>query len=535
METLLLGLDGACRSVLAPRFEEGVMPRVEELFDEGTSGPLTSQLPPWTPSAWPSLYTGVNPGKHGVFGFLRFDGYDWDVVNRSDVREFALWELLDQHDMTSVVVNVPATHPAREFDGALLPGYIGPEDPACHPEGILADVEAAVGEYDVYGPLDKPGETDLDEVAAHAHSRGEAFCYLADRFDPDFGFLEFQQTDSVFHACPDDEDAVRRVFGAVDEAVGQVLDECDPETVIVVSDHGIGEYDGYDVRLNEYLREAGFVESTTDGTGMPSWDSIARNRLQDGDDGGQPDPGVAERLAATASRLGLTSQRIQAVLEPLGLAEFVATHAPTDAVRAGTEQVDFGSSRAFVRDRIELGVRLNVAGREPDGAVPADVYDDHREALIEALSELTTPDGEPAFESVVPREDVFSGPFVERAPDVVTVPREFDNTLNVSLLGDLFDEPFEPWNHKRDGVVAATGAAVDADAALADAHLFDVAPTVLASLDVPWSDRMDGSPLPIVEETPERRYPEFEADERDDTDDEAVEERLAHLGYLSGE
>jgi len=536
MQTLLLGLDGTCRSILAPLFEDGVMPHVEALFGDGTSGPLTSQLPPWTPSAWPSLYTGVNPGKHGVFGFLRFDGYEWDVVNRSDVEEFALWELLDRHGLTSVVVNVPVTHPAREFDGALLPGYIAPENPACHPEGILGEVEDAVGDYDVYSPLDRPGETDLDEAAAHARSRGDAFCFLANRYDPDFGFLEFQQTDSVFHARPGDDEAVRRIYGAVDDAVGRVLDDCDPDNVLVVSDHGMGEYDGYDVRLNEYLRETGFVESTTEGTGMPSWDAIARNQLQDGEEGGQPSPGAAERLAATASKLGVTSQRIQAVLEPLGLAEFVARHAPTDAVRAGTEQVDFSSSRAFVRDRIELGVRLNVAGREPDGVVPPEAYDDHRDELIDALSALETPDGEPAFEDVLPREDVFSGPFVERAPDVVTVPTDFEHTLNVSLLGELFDdEPFEPWNHKRDGIVAATGEAFGETASLADAHLFDVAPTVLASLGIPRSDRMDGDPLPIVDETPVRRYPEFEATERTDTDDEDVEERLAHLGYLSGE
>ena len=535
MKTLLLGLDGTCRSILSPLLDEGVMPRLDALFDEGTSGALTSQLPPWTPSAWPSLYTGVNPGKHGVFGFLRFDGYDWDVVNRSDVEAFALWELLDRHGLTSVVVNVPVTHPAREFDGALIPGYIAPESPDCHPDGLLADVEDAVGEYDVYGPLDKSGETDLDEAADHARQRGEAFCYLADRFDPDFGFLEFQQTDSVFHARPDDDEAIRRIYGAVDDAIGRVLDAHDPETVLVVSDHGMGEYGGHDVRLNEYLRDRGFVESTTEGTGMPSWDSIARNRLQDGARGGQPTPGAVERLAATASRMGLTSQRIQAVLEPLGLAEFVASRAPTDAVRAGTEQVDFASSRAYLRDRIELGVRLNVVGREPDGTVPPDDYDATRDELIDVLSALETPDGTPAFEDVLPREDAFSGPYVERAPDVLTVPNAFDNSLNVSLLGERFGDPFEPWNHKRDGIIAAAGAGVDEEAPLANAHLFDVAPTVLASLGVERSDRMDGSVLPIVDETPERAYPAFESAERDDTDDEAVEERLAHLGYLSGE
>ena len=66
MQTLLIGIDAGCRSVLEPLFEEDALPHLASIFDEGSSGPLESQLPPWTPSAWPSLYTGVNPGKHGV-------------------------------------------------------------------------------------------------------------------------------------------------------------------------------------------------------------------------------------------------------------------------------------------------------------------------------------------------------------------------------------------------------------------------------------------------------------------------------------
>lgn len=102
LRTLLLGIDGACLSVLEPMFDDGHLPALRELFDGGTGGDLESQLPPWTPSAWPSLYTGVNPGRHGVFDFLDFDGYDWDIVDMTHVREWALWELLSQRGHRSV-------------------------------------------------------------------------------------------------------------------------------------------------------------------------------------------------------------------------------------------------------------------------------------------------------------------------------------------------------------------------------------------------------------------------------------------------
>src|SRR6056297_2770406 len=113
LQTVLLGLDAACLPVLN-RLSNAVIPTVNRLISDGYVEELESQLPPWTPSAWPSLYTGVNPGRHGAFGFLTFDGYDWDVVDRTDVKEYAVWELLDQHGHESVVVNVPVTHPPRE-------------------------------------------------------------------------------------------------------------------------------------------------------------------------------------------------------------------------------------------------------------------------------------------------------------------------------------------------------------------------------------------------------------------------------------
>jgi len=528
-------LDGTCLPVLDPLIDDGVVPTLESLLDRSATGPLTSQLPPWTPSAWPSLYTGVNPGKHGVYGFLTFDGYDHDVVDATDVRAHALWELLDERDRSSVVVNVPVTAPAREIDGAVIPGYVAPEDPPGHPAGILVDVRDAIGEYSVYGPMDTPGEADLDAVADHSRTRGDAFAYLADRFDPAFGFLEFQQTDTVFHQRPDDDEAIETVFGSVDDAVATALDAADPDNVIVVSDHGIGEYTGYEVRVNECLKDWGFAESTTGGDRITSWETIARRRLHEGEAGGTPEPGLAERGAALLSRAGLTSQRLQSVLEPLGLVDVVSRLAPTDAVRAGTEHVDYRASRAHMRDRIELGIRLNLADREPDGVVPPWQYEETRTELMDRLRELDDPDGQSVFERVAPSEEIFDGPYVEDAPDIVVVPRAFDNFLSGSLRGEQFSRPREPWNHKRDGIVAISGPAVDETASLADAHLFDVAPTVLGTLGVPRSDRMDGETLSPVEPTPAAAYPEYRDDIDATRDDHDVAERLQQLGYLSDE
>ena len=530
LRTLLIGIDAACERILEPLIEDDVVPTLASILENGSSGPLESQIPPWTATAWPSLYTGMNPGKHGVFSFLSFEGYDWDVVNSTDVRERTMWELLDRHGVTSVVVNAPVTHPPREFDGALIPGYTAPEDPECHPDGLLEEVREAIGDYRVYPPKDGVGL--VEGYRQCVEMRGEAFTYLVDRFDPEFGFLQFQATDSIFHRRPEDDEAIRSIYREVDRGIGRVLEACEPDTVIVASDHGMGPYDGVEFRVNDFLHDEGFLETMRGGEGMPSWASVREHNLKKGDNVTRRERTTLEGMMATAAAFGVTSQRIGAVLGRLGLAEFVAERVPAALVSAGAEQVDFPASAAYVRSRIELGVRINLQGREPDGVVPPEEYESVRSHLVEALGSVTTPDGNPVFETVAPREAFFHGPESERAVDVVTVPADFDHFLSATLRNERFGPPSEPWNHKLDGIVAMNGVGVDPDAAVDGAHLFDVAPTVLATLDVPADERMDGHVLPCVSPVGRRDYPRLDGDLSVETADEEVERRLADLGYL---
>lgn len=534
MKTLVVGLDGFCRPVLDTLTKNNVVPTLEELSNRAAVGTLTSQLPPWTPSAWPSMYTGVNPGKHGVFDFLHFDGYDWELVDRSCVNEHAIWELLSTHGYSSVVVNVPVTAPPSPFDGALIPGYLASEHPPTHPTGLLDELEAELGAYSLYGTLlDETvrGERRVNELVRLTRMRGAAFRYLCNQFDPDFGFVQFQSTDTVFHEFPDSSQVVQSVFRAVDEEVASIFEMCEPDLTLLVSDHGIGPMCGYEFRVNNFLHEAGYVEKTADGAGMPTWKTTVRDQLE------RPRPRAIAKSTAIGgmkglAKLGMTSQRIGAILSRVGLEDRVLNAVPIDVVRAGTEQVDFPASTAYMRSRTEMGVRMNVAGREPGGIIDPAEYDRVRSELIDLLRSVDTPDGRPVFERVYPREVMFDGDFVEHAPDIITVPERFDHFLVSTLKGDLFGEPTEPWEHKEHGIVVAMGEDVDPGTDLHNAHLLDIAPTIIASFGIPIPERLDGRALPIVESTDRASTPPFDHDESDRSNDSAVIDRLAQLGYL---
>ena len=530
LRTLVIGLDGVCLSILEPMIDEGVVPNLASLRAESAVGPLESQLPPWTPSAWPSIYTGKNPGKHGVYDFLQFDGYDWDIVNRSTVKARAVWELLSIKGFESVVVNVPVTHPPREFNGTLVPGYMAPESPDCHPDGTWTDLIRELDGYQLYADSSWSESTKAERIASYrelTEMRGAAFRYLMADREPEFGFVQFQHTDTVYHEYPDDEEVIQEVYRAVDEEVGRILDSCDPDITLVVSDHGLGPMGGREFRLNEFLRDRNYLTTTAGDGGMPSWSSLADTQLRNDDNGSS----VVERSLELAASVGITSQRIATVVGQLGLEQQVADLVPSSLIRAGSERVDFASSTAYMRSRTEMGLRLNVEGREPAGVVAQENYESVRDDLIDALSAVRTPSGEPCFEQVLPREAVFDGPYVEAAPDILTVPAAFDHYLSASLAGEWFGDPSEPWEHKREGLIMASGSDIDPGTEISG-HLFDVAPTILATFGLGVGQEMDGDPLPIVPPTAPTEYPTFEPAETVATDDPGIEQRLADLGYL---
>ncbi|MCU4742742.1 alkaline phosphatase family protein [Halobacteria archaeon AArc-m2/3/4] len=529
---LVVGLDAGCLPVLESLFERDQIPTLQRLLETGATGPLESQIPPWTASAWPSIYTGKNPGKHGVFDFLSFDGYDWDVVNATHVRERAVWELLSDHGISSVVVNVPVTHPVREFDGALIPGMTAPEDPDCHPDGVLEEVKEACGGYQIYPQSGPEPDRSIEGYEQTIEYRGEAFRYLLEEFQPEFGFLQFQQTDSVFHERPGDRRAIEAVYRAVDRQLERTLEEFDPENVLIVSDHGMGEVEGHEFRANEFLREQGYTTATSGGEGMPDWSRAWENDLLEGEDASEHDASALEQVMEVAAKFGITTQRVANTLDYVGLKEPIGRRVPNDMIRAASEQVDFPESAAYVRSKSELGVRINLEGREPDGQVPQSEYEDVRATIIDELSAVETPDGEPMFEAVEPRETYFEGPEIERGPDILTVPAAFDNALVADFQGAQFGDPVEPWNHKRTGVISASGADFDTGASLQGATIFDVAPTICSLFDIPIDVDMDGAVLPIVDPIEKQEYPNYEPEPITATDDGTVEDRLSDLGYL---
>ncbi len=68
---VILGFDGADAALVERYMTEGRLPHLKALRDQGFYAPLRPTNPPQTPVSWATFTTGLNPGRTGIFDFLR--------------------------------------------------------------------------------------------------------------------------------------------------------------------------------------------------------------------------------------------------------------------------------------------------------------------------------------------------------------------------------------------------------------------------------------------------------------------------------
>jgi predicted AlkP superfamily phosphohydrolase/phosphomutase len=140
-------------------------------------------------------------------------------------------------------------------------------------------------------------------------------------------------------------------------------------------------------------------------------------------------------------------------------------------------------------------VVIRVRGREKEGCVaPGAEYDAIRDQISAAALQLHDPDsGEPIFQAVFRREEIYHGPYLEQAADLILAPYD-----GYDPKGPLYKETL---THKGDELV---GMHTFDDAMLyvggrsvppTRFSVLDVMPTILELMNVPQPPELDGRSL----------------------------------------
>src|SRR5438552_8993154 len=72
-KVIVVGFDGADARYTERWMNEGKLPNLAKLRAMGTFRPLRPTLPAQTPVSWSTFSTGIDPGRTGIFDFLRRD------------------------------------------------------------------------------------------------------------------------------------------------------------------------------------------------------------------------------------------------------------------------------------------------------------------------------------------------------------------------------------------------------------------------------------------------------------------------------
>jgi predicted AlkP superfamily phosphohydrolase/phosphomutase len=112
--TLAIGLDGMPKSLLDQLTAQGIMPNVAALTADDRCAELRAPVPEISSTSWATFLTGVNPARHGIFGFvdLRPGSYQTYFPNVEDLRAPPLWAYAEWQGRTTLCLNVPGTYPS---------------------------------------------------------------------------------------------------------------------------------------------------------------------------------------------------------------------------------------------------------------------------------------------------------------------------------------------------------------------------------------------------------------------------------------
>ena len=149
---LVIGLDGVPYSLLLDLAQKGIMPATSRLIDSGHIQKMKASLPEISAVSWTNFMTGTNPGTHGIFGFTDFkrDSYELRFPNFLDLKKETFWDKLGEKRKKCIIINQPSTYPARRINGILISGFVAIElSKAVYPLTYKAPLEKIDYQIDI--------------------------------------------------------------------------------------------------------------------------------------------------------------------------------------------------------------------------------------------------------------------------------------------------------------------------------------------------------------------------------------------------
>ena len=424
-KVVILGIDGVPYSLLTRFINEGIMPNLTDIVKKGTFSAMTASIPEVSSTSWSTFMTGVNPGKHGIYGFMELqkDSYKWYFPNSADIKSETLWDIAGKNNKKSIVLNLPSTYPARKLNGILTAGFVALDlKKATYPESAYEYLKSIDYRMDVDTQKAKESSSALSEDIDRAFAiRRKAILHFLDSQEWDLFIGVITETDRLHHylwnALEDKSHSEHNFFidfyKKLDSFIGEMYKRAgDDIPFIIVSDHGFATIKK-EVYLNWWLREEGYLLFKKD-----------------------PPESFEDML---------------------------------------------GDSKVFVLDPSRFYIHMK--GKYQQGCVEAGEYGSLRQKLKEELLSLEV-DGERIIKSVFLKEELYNGAYFNDAPDLVVLSHYGYDLKGAVNKTTLTGRSFLAGGHTRDNAVFF----INRNIKEKEINIVDIGPTIISLLGVEHRD-----------------------------------------------
>ena len=538
-KVILIGLDGATFDLLRPLAEEGQMPNLKKILRMGVYGELESTIPPYTATAWTSMATGKNPGKHGIFHFLvRSEDFSHKVyLNNTLIKARKIWNILSDEDKKVGIINFPISYPTEKVNGFMVSGFLTPKSAKdiTYPKELLEKIINHVGDHVIYVPL--PISNNLTEkesidltkkINNQILKRREMLDYLMDNHESDFLMAVFMGLDQIQHKFwkyLDKEESsfynseegkklrplLMENYYCIDNMLGDIVRDVDDKTsIFIISDHGFGSFKK-EFYLNRWLSDMGLLK-------------YDKKRL------------LLNKVVY--KRLG--------ILRRSGFPELWGGVIP-DSFQDG--YIDWSKTKAYCGHSSEQAIYINLKGRDKNGVVePGTEYEELIDLIKEELPRIIDNEtGEKIVDKVYKPKNIYSGPYVKNTSDLFVVPKDYSYAISpfISLRrkGYLAKISSPAGYHRKNGIFIALGNNIKRSKTIYNTSILDITPTILYLMGIPIPDDMDGKVVTDIFEdefldnnqirfTDAKSNDSLNEDIYTEKEKDEIQDSLKGLGYL---
>lgn len=474
------------------------LPAIKHFLNSGAWSQLSGPLQPVLPTSYGTLLSGKNPGKTGLFDSFKFPGGGYQRVPFSlDSLGFeSFYQRLSKAGIQVGLLNVPLTWEFSEINGFIVSGDEGVGEDYAYPSKILQQLKND-GYFVQFGASYSPGrEMKFFKYCLDVlEMRRRALHLLFKNQKWQFGMLTLFVFGEIMHAFwkyydhrhPDFR-PVSEVFGSVDplfeslKSIDRILNEIreisGPDSLIIMIGAWGHRLEHSKVNLNAFLEQKGYLRFKKS---------------------------VISLIKYIFYRTGLTASTVEKILHHLNWYKFIRRGmksgqraAVSGSAFLSYPDVDWSRTKAVAMGYLGQ-IFLNVREHRPAGVIRKNDYYRERDRLRSLLEDLRDPSiGRQIVDQVFSREEVYSGPYLSNAPDLIVKFCEgYSGDSGFSGGRKIITK--NPSNHSSDhcneGMLLANGKGIRSGEV--NARLEDIAPTVLHYLGVNVPEDYDGVSLSI--------------------------------------